>query len=620
MGKMFSLITFYFSPLTCLPAFLAFPAFFCYNNNIMADFLPMTQKEMMQRGWGDLDVILITGDAYVDHPSYGTAVIGRVLENTGYRVGIIAQPDWRSTADFMQLGRPRLFFGITAGNLDSMVANYTANKKSRKKDEYSPGGISGLRPDRATIVYANRVREAFGNVCIVLGGIESSLRRMAHYDWWDNQVRRSILLDARADILVYGMGESQIIEIARRVRKGIDLAGIHGTVIVRKDVAVHDNVEEIPSHEIVRNDKDKFNQAFAVIYRNQDPVRGKTVVQPHGDRLIIQFPPATPLSTHALDVIYGLPFAKNPHPTYETKGSIPGFETVKFSIISHRGCCGECSFCSLSMHQGRMIQSRSKTSILNEAKALTESKDFKGTISDVGGPTANLYASQCSQWNNEGTCKNKHCLIPKKCDHLELGYDQSIRLYEDLLRLPKVKHVFLESGLRHDLLIDDKTAKYLEHICRYHVSGQLKVAPEHSVHHVLQTMNKPDFKVYETFVGRFRDINRRIGKDQYLVNYFISAHPGCSLEDTLELALYLAKKKMHPEQVQDFIPLPMTVSGCMYYTEKHPFTGKRIYVAKTFHERKMHRALIQYKNPSNRRYIRETLKQMGKDDLMRYFL
>jgi uncharacterized radical SAM protein YgiQ len=585
----------------------------------MADFLPMTQKEVVQRGWDNLDIILITGDTYVDHPSYGAAVIGRVLEKAGYKVGIIAQPDWRSTEDFMQLGRPRLFFGITAGNLDSMVAHYTANKKPRKQDEYSPGGKPGLRPDRATIVYANRVREAFGSVCIVIGGIESSLRRLAHYDWWDNAVRRSILLDARADILVYGMGESQIIEIARRMDKGVDLTGIRGTVIVRKDVDLFENIEKIPSYEIVKNDGDKFNKAFAAIYRNQDPVRGKTVIQPHGDRFVIQFPPAAPLSGHELDVIYDLPFEKNPHPTYETNGGIPGFETVKFSIIAHRGCCGECSFCSLSMHQGRMIQSRSRASILKEAKALTERKDFKGTISDIGGPTANLYASQCSQWENEGTCKNKHCLIPKKCQNLELGYDQSIKLYEDLLKLPKVKHVFLESGIRHDLLIDDKTSKYLEHICKYHVSGRMKVAPEHNVRHVLQAMNKPDFKVYETFVGRFRNINQRIGKNQYLVNYFISAHPGCTLEDTLELALYLAQRKMHPEQIQDFIPLPMTVSGCMYYTEKHPFTGKKIYVAKTFHERTMHRALIQYWNPSNREYVREALKSLGKEDLVKLF-
>lgn len=580
----------------------------------------MTQKEVVRRGWDNLDVILVTGDAYVDHPSYGAAVIGRVLESAGYRVGIIAQPDWKSTEDFMQLGKPRLFFGITAGNLDSMVANYTANKKLRKKDGYSPGGKPGLRPDRATIVYANRVREAFGNARIVIGGIEASLRRLAHYDWWDNEVRRSILLDARADILVYGMGEGQILEIAHRTDKGIDLAGIRGTVIVRKDITLFENIEKIPSHEIVKNDGDEFNRAFAAIYRNQDPVRGKTVVQPHGDRLVIQFPPAMPLKEHEIDIVYGLPFEKNPHPTYEAKGGIPGFETVKFSIISHRGCCGECNFCSLSMHQGRIVQSRSNRSIIREAQSLAQRCDFKGTITDIGGPTANLYMADCSSWLTKGGCQNKHCLTPAKCQNLQLGYKESIRLYTEILNIPEVKHVFLESGIRHDLLVDDKTSNYLEHLCRFHVSGQMKIAPEHSVHQVLALMNKPDFKSYETFVRKFRDMNKRIGKNQYLVSYFISAHPGCTLEDTLELALYLAKRKIHPEQIQDFIPLPMTVSGCMYYTEKHPFTGKSVYVAKTSRERKMHRALIQYKNPSNRKYIQEALKEMGKDHLQRFFL
>jgi uncharacterized radical SAM protein YgiQ len=585
----------------------------------MADFLPMTQEEVEQRGWSSLDVILITGDAYVDHPSYGAAVIGRVLEKAGYRVGIIAQPDWRSKEGFMQLGRPRLFFGITAGNMDSMVANYTANKKPRKKDEYSPGGKSGLRPDRATIVYANRVREAFGNVCIVMGGIEASLRRLAHYDWWDNGVRRSILLDARADILVYGMGESQTIEIARRMDAGVDLAGIPGTVIVRKVVDEYENVVKIESHDAVKTDRDKFNDAFTAIYRNQDPFRGKPVIQPHGDRFVIQFPPPAPPKTHELDAIYELPFERNPHPTYTTKGSIPGFETVKFSIISHRGCCGECNFCSLSMHQGRIVQSRSSTSILREAQSLSQRYDFKGTITDVGGPTANLYKATCSLWQTRGVCKNKHCLTPEKCHNLHLGYEESMDLYKKMLTIPKVKHVFLESGIRHDLLIDNDASKYLEVLCKYHVSGQMKIAPEHSVQHVLQMMNKPDFANYETFSKKFLDMNQRIGKKQYLVNYFISAHPGCTLEDTLELALYLAKRKMHPEQIQDFIPLPLTVSGCMYHTEKHPFTGKKIYVSKTFHERRMHRALIQYKNPSNKKYIQAALKEMGKSNLLRFF-
>ena len=586
----------------------------------MADFLPTTREEMARKGLDVLDVILITGDAYVDHPSYGTAVIGRVLEKAGYSVGIIAQPDWRAKEDFTQLGRPRLFFGITAGNMDSMVANYTANKKLRKKDEYSPGGQPGLRPDRATIVYANRVREAFENILIIVGGIEASLRRLAHYDWWDNTVRRSILLDARADILVYGMGEGQILEIVRRADKGIDLAGILGTSIVRKDLDSFENIKKIHSYETVKKNTDKFNEAFVAIYSNQNPIKGKIIVQPHGDRFVIQFPPAKPLNSQELDAIYGLPFERNPHPAYQAKSAIPGFETVKFSIVSHRGCCGECHFCSLSMHQGRVVQSRSSASILSEARSLAQRQDFKGTITDVGGPTANLYMATCSLWQTKGGCQSRHCLMPEKCQNLHLAYEESMRLYRELLTIPKVKHVFLESGIRHDLLIDNKATKYLEHLCRHHVSGQLKVAPEHNISHVLKMMNKPDFKIYEAFVRKFRDMNQQIGKNQYLVNYFISAHPGCTLEDTLELALYLAKRKMHPEQIQDFIPLPMTVSGCMFYTEKHPFTGEHVYVARTFHERKMHRSLIQYKNPSSRKYIHEALKKLGKEPLLRYFL
>jgi len=584
------------------------------------DFLPRTKNEAAQRGWGILDIVLVTGDAYVDHPSYGTAVIGRVLEKAGYRVGIIAQPDWRSTADFMEFGKPRLFFGVTAGNLDSMVANYTANKNPRAKDAYSPGGKPGLRPDRATIVYSNRIREAFKDARIVLGGVEASLRRLAHYDWWDNRVRRSILLDTRGEILVYGMGESQIVEIARRVERGEDLAGIRGTVIVRKDIDAFPNAEKTHSHEAVQGNTDKFGEAFRFIYRNRDPITARTVIQPHGDRFVIQFPPALPLATDELDAIYELPFERNPHPAYAAKGGIPGFETVKFSIISHRGCCGECHFCSLSMHQGRIVQSRSSRSILREAHRLAQRSDFKGTITDVGGPTANLYMAGCSLWQSRGGCNHQHCLVPKKCRNLRLGFEESIRLYTEILHIPKVKHVFLESGIRHDLLIDRSASAYLDHICTHHVSGQLKIAPEHNVNHVLRMMNKPDFEIYEDFVRRFRDTNQRLKKNQYLVNYFISSHPGCTLEDTLELALYLAKRKMHPEQVQDFIPLPMTVSGCMYYTEKHPFTGKKVYVAKTLRERRMQRALIQYKNPSNRKLIREALTEMNKGELLRFFL
>jgi uncharacterized radical SAM protein YgiQ len=578
------------------------------------DFLLFTPEDLKKRGWDALDIIIISGDAYVDHPSYGGAVIGRVLENAGYRVGIIPQPDWRKPDDFRKLGKPRLFFGITAGNMDSMVANYTASKRPRQKDDYSPGGKAGLRPDRATIVYANRIREAYGDIPIVIGGIEASLRRFAHYDWWDNTVRRSILLDSRANILVYGMGEIQVVEIARRLNEGINLSGIRGTALVagrgtwddEKDETT--NLIEIPSYEEVKEDKDTFNEAFKLIYQNQDPFTGKAITQRYGTRCVIQYPPPYPLKEHELDAIYELPYMKNPHPSYKEKGGIHGFETVRFSLISHRGCCGECSFCTLSMHQGRIIQSRSKESILREATLLTKREDFKGTITDIGGPTANLYKAKCPLWDNKGACLNKQCLMPEKCKNLKTGYRDSIELYNEILSLPKVKHVFLESGIRYDLLTDNDSTGYFSHLCTYHISGQMKVAPEHTVDRVLKLMNKPPFHVYETFAKQYIEINRRLKKDQYLVHYFISAHPGSTLEDTFALSQYLMKRKIHPEQIQDFIPLPLTLSGCMYYTEKHPFTGEKVYVAKTFRERKMHRALIQYKNPKNKRLIEEAMK------------
>jgi uncharacterized radical SAM protein YgiQ len=556
---------------------------------------------MAARGWDSLDVIIVTGDAYVDHPSYGTAVIGRLLEAAGYRVGIIAQPDWRSTNDFERLGRPRLFFGVTSGNLDSMVANYSSWKKPRRKDSYSPGGMAGLRPDRAVIVYSNRIREAFEGIPIVLGGIEASLRRLAHYDWWDNRVRRSILLDARADILVYGMGEKAVLEIARALEQGADLSGIRGTVVVRKETPAAPASVEVPSYEEVAADKDKFNEAFAVIYKNQAPGAGKTLLQKHGNRFIIQFPPPLPFTSDELDRIYQLPYARTYHPSYTESGGIPGFETVRFSVISHRGCCGACSFCSLSMHQGRIVQSRSEKSVLDEVRMISRLKDFKGTITDVGGPTANLYKARCPLWDEGSFCGAKDCLIPGKCRKLTLGYKESIRLYKAILALPGVRHMFIESGIRYDLLVDNDSTEYFEYICAHHVGGQMKVAPEHSVGHVLRIMNKPDFAVYEKFVKKFGEVKKKVKKDQYLVNYFISSHPGADREDEKTLASYLRQRRMHPEQVQDYTPLPLTLAGCIYYTERHPFTGEKVPVAKSFQERKMHRSIIQYDYEKNRR-------------------
>ncbi|MCX5805970.1 MAG: YgiQ family radical SAM protein [Proteobacteria bacterium] len=631
------------------------------------DFLPVSQDDLKRKGWDTLDVIIITGDAYVDHPSYGAAVIGRTLEGAGFKTGIISQPDWKHINDFKKLGKPRLFFGITAGNMDSMVANYTAGKRARKNDDYSPGGIPGLRPDRATIVYANRIREAFGNIPIIIGGIEASLRRFAHYDWWDDSVRRSILLDARADILVYGMGERQVVEIARRLLHGEKLAGIRGTAIVSKisgvigqgsggngqedsgkeqalrgkrqedrgkdqEARVGDREQiaddtflpkgciEIPSYEEVKNDKLKFNEAFKIIYTNQDPFRGKVLAQKYDTRYMIQYPPSLPLPEKELDKIYEFPYMRSPHPVYSKNGGIPGFETVKFSIISHRGCCGECAFCSLYMHQGRIIQSRSAGSILNEARMISEKPEFKGTITDIGGPTANLYHASCTLWKNRGACKDKYCLIPEKCSNLKLGYSESMELYSRILALGKVKHAFIESGIRYDLLIDKDSSDYFTYLCKHHISGQMKVAPEHSTDQVLKIMNKPTFDVYDKFVIKYNEINKSLNKKQYLVNYFISAHPGSTLEDTLSLALYLMKKNIHPEQIQDFTPLPLTLSGAIYYTEMHPFTNENIYVPKTFRERKMHRALIQYGNRKNRPIIREVLKTIHKEYLFKQFI
>jgi uncharacterized radical SAM protein YgiQ len=589
---------------------------------IKTDFLPISKKDLGRRGWRECDVILITGDAYVDHPSYGAAVISRVLEDAGFRVGIIAQPDWRKNDDFARLGKPKLFFGITAGNLDSILSNYSVNRKIRRKDAYSPAGRPGLRPNRASIVYSNRVREIFPGVPIVLGGIEASMRRLAHYDYWSDEVRRSILLDAKADMIVYGMGECATVEIARKLSGGAEigsLEGIRGTAVVRSSADDLGGAVRMPSYDEVRDDKDKFNEAFRVFYSENDPVRGRPVAQQHGNRFVVQFPPPLPLSTAEIDAVYELPYARNWHPVYDRLGGIPGFEVVRNSIVSHRGCPGECGFCSLYAHQGRIIQSRSKESILNEAALLADSPGFKGTITDIGGPTANLFQAFCENWGSAGACADKSCLTPGKCPHLKLGYDQSLDLWSEVMRLPKIKHLFISSGLRYDLLIDKESDAYLRELCRNHISGQLKVAPEHSVNSVLKLMNKPSFTKYGKFAQKFWDLNRELGKRQYLVNYFVSAHPGAGLTEALGLALYLVENRIRPEQVQDFIPLPMTASGCMYHTGKHPVTGEKIYVAKETLERQMQRALLQHRQPQNRQYVLDALRRLDRPDLKKVF-
>jgi len=600
-------------------------------------FLPVSPSELKALNISELDIVIITGDAYVDHPSYGVAVIGRYLEHYGFKVGIIAQPDWRSTDDFKKLGRPKLFFGITSGNVDSMIANYTANKKPRSNDDYSPGGKAGMRPDRALIVYSNRVREAYPDMPIVLGGIEASLRRLSHYDYWDDKVRRSVLVDAKADILVYGMGERQILEIAQRLRKdvetrhfasqGVDenrfketqgiaslqetLSGIRGTAVIHKEISSIKDVVALPSFEEVSADKEKFSQAFLKIYANMNPVSVKALVQKHADRFVVQYPPAVPLNISEMDLIYNLPYVRNWHPVYQAAGGVPGFETVRWSIVSHRGCCGECNFCALYLHQGRIVQRRSHASILSEARILAADPKFGGTITDIGGPTANMYAASCKLWQKNNFCSHRKCLTPQKCENLGLHYEDTLQLYRELRKIPKVRHVFVGSGLRFDLMVDDYAREYLEEICRYHVSGLIKVAPEHCSNEVLRLMNKPGFNVYEKFVELFKRTVAKIGKKSFIVNYFLVSHPGCTLREALNLALYLAKRKVKPEQIQDFIPTPMTVSSCMHYTGKNPFTGKPVYTAKTEKERKTQRALAQYNKPENKPLVMAALKELN---------
>ncbi|MCK9573519.1 MAG: YgiQ family radical SAM protein [Candidatus Omnitrophica bacterium] len=587
------------------------------------NFLPICQQDLKKLGIKELDIIIVTGDAYVDHPSYGAAIIGRVLEAEGFKVGIIAQPNWRSTDDFLKLGRPKLFFAITAGNVDSMVANYTANKRPRVVDDYSPGSRSGLRPDRALIVYANKVREAHKDCLIVLGGIEASLRRLAHYDYWDNEPRRSVLLDSKADILVYGMGEIQTLEIAKRLKSGESahsLNDIRGTVIVRKDLTLLKDYKLVPSFEEIKESNNKYNLAFREIFSQMNPFSAKSIAQKHADRFIVQLPPAYPLSTDDLDRIYGLNYARNWHPVYDKLGGIKGFETVRFSITSHRGCCGMCSFCSLYMHQGRIIQSRSEESILKEARLISQMQNFKGTITDIGGPTANLYQASCGRWKNLGFCENKSCVNPSQCKNLELGYKKSVELYRKIAQIPGVKHVFISSGFRYDLLTEDNAEEYLTQVCKFNISGQMKVAPEHIVETVLRNMNKPYVSSYEKFLKKLDKINTKIRKKTYLVNYFIASHPASGLKESLELALYLSKRRINPEQIQDFIPLPMTFASCLYYTGVNPITSERVYSAKTFKERKMQRALIQHKNPKNRQLVREALKILKAEHLGKIFL
>ncbi|MDK2798519.1 MAG: hypothetical protein PWP27_157 [Clostridiales bacterium] len=584
------------------------------------DFLPISREDMERRGWDQLDFLYISGDAYVDHPSFGHAIITRVLEKEGYKVGIIAQPNWRNIDDFIKLGKPRLGILISSGNLDSMVNHYTVNKKPRSDDAYSPGGKAGNRPDRAVIVYCNRAREAFKNVPIIIGGIEASLRRFAHYDYWENKVRRSILIDSRAHLLVYGMGEKQIVSIANALNNGKDInciTDIQGTAYVTQDIeAIKEKSVLLPSYEEVRDHKKKYAQACKMQYDEQDPIRGKIVIQPHGDLYLVQNAPMMPLNRKELDAVYSLTYQRTYHPIYEEQGGVPAIKEVQFSITSSRGCYGACTFCALTFHQGRTVQSRSKASIMNEARNMTWHPDFKGYIHDVGGPTANFRNEACEKQIKYGACKGKQCLYPHPCKNLNISHDDYLDLLKELRNIEGIKKVFIRSGIRYDYLIYDRSDEFFWELCQHHVSGQLKVAPEHVSPKVLKRMGKPSKKVYQKFVNKFYQINKKIGKEQYLVPYLMSSHPGSSLKEAIELAEYLRDIGYNPEQVQDFYPTPGTLATCMFYTGLDPRTMEKVYVPRSPKEKAMQRALLQFKNPTNYELVYEALVKAGRKDLI----
>ncbi len=585
---------------------------------MVRDYLPICREDMQKRGWEQLDFLYIVGDAYVDHPSFGHAIISRVLEKHGYKVGIIALPDWRSVDDFVRLGRPRLGVLVSAGNIDSMVNHYTASKKRRSDDAYAPGNKAGQRPDRATIVYCNRIREAFGDIPILIGGVEASLRRFAHYDYWDDKVRRSILIDARADILMYGMGEHQVVEIADLLNAGVpvkNIVNVAGTCFLSKTDDFSDSIK-IPSFEECRDNKKEYAVSCRIQYNEQNPYIGKIIIQKHQDKFLVQNPPSIPLSTSELDAVYALPYMRNYHPVYEEQGGIDAIKEVKFSIAANRGCYGGCNFCALAFHQGRIVTSRSEESIVREAEQMTWDPEFKGYIHDVGGPTANFTAVACENQKKVGACKNKQCLFPGVCKNMKVSHDKYLSILRRLRTLDGVKKVFIRSGIRFDYLIADKDDTFFYELCKHHVSGQLKVAPEHISDNVLRAMGKPENSVYNRFSDKFYKINEQLGKKQYLVPYLMSSHPGSKLSDAVRLAEYLKEHNISPQQVQDFYPTPGTISTCMFYTGLNPFTMKEVYVPKTAREKAMQRALLQFRNPDNYKLVYDALIESGREDLI----
>lgn len=587
---------------------------------MLRDFLPISLNDMEQRGWDQCDFVFVIGDAYVDHPSFGPAIISRVLESYGFKVGIIAQPDWKDSTSIMALGEPRLGFLVSGGNMDSMVNHYTVAKRRRPTDAYSPGGVMGKRPDHATSVYCNLIRQQYKNIPIIIGGIEASLRRLAHYDYWSDKVKRSILLDSQADIISYGMGEHSIVEIAEALNSGIevkDITFINGTVFKAKSLeSVYDAIE-LPSFTSIAGSKREFAKSFYIQYCNTDPFTGKRLVEKYKENeYVVQNPPAKPLTQTEMDRVYSLPYMRDYHPSYKEAGGIPAIEEVKFSLTSNRGCFGGCNYCALTFHQGRILQTRSHESIIAEANQLVWDKDFKGYIHDVGGPTANFRHTACDKQVTKGACTNKQCLFPEPCKSLKIDHADYLSLLRKLRNLPNVKKVFIRSGIRFDYLMADKDDTFMQELCEHHVSGQLKVAPEHISDNVLKLMGKPENAVYEKFQTRYKKVNERLGKKQYIVPYLISSHPGSTLKEAVELAEYLRDLGYMPEQVQDFYPTPSTISTCMYYTGFDPRTMEEVYTPKSPHEKAMQRALIQYRNPKNYDLVVEALKKADRMDLI----
>ena len=585
-------------------------------------FLPVCRKDMEERGWDGVDFAYVIGDAYVDHPSFGPAIISRILEANGYRVGIISQPDWKDNKSIMEYGEPKLGFLISGGNMDSMVNHYSVSKKRRKTDAFTPGGVMGKRPDYATIVYGNLIRQVYKKTPVIIGGIEASLRRLAHYDYWSNHLKRSILLDSGADLISYGMGERSIVEIADALKSGIavgDITFIDGTVYKAKDLSSVYDAVTLSSYEELKKDKLNYARSFYVQYCNTDPFSGKRLVEPYSDHLyVVPNPPAKPLSQPEPDRVYSFPYMRTYHPSYEAAGGVPAIEEVKYSLISNRGCFGGCNFCALTFHQGRIIQTRSHESLLAEANQFVWDKDFKGYIHDVGGPTANFRAPSCEKQLQYGVCKEKQCLFPKPCRNLKVDHQDYLKLLRKLRELPNVKKVFIRSGIRFDYLMADKDDTFFRELCEHYVSGQLKVAPEHISDAVLQKMGKPENKVYEAFTEKYKKINQKLGKNQFLVPYLMSSHPGSTMKEAVELAEYLRDLGYMPEQVQDFYPTPSTISTCMYYTGVDPRTMEKVYVPVNPHEKAMQRALIQYRNPKNYDLVLEALKKAGRMDLVGY--